>query len=314
MKLNQCQQQSAALAALFVTMSITAWAQTPFTRGRRAPAQSVDRYGNLPLATVIRTDERYGHNGLFRGPRGWDYWNLLENPKEHQNPNLWPDKRPTYFVGQLQMPPGTTLTIRGRFMRFMVCQPEWGHSPTKVHKPGMEESVMGPYYPRGYYTTKAEFELKGPKKMMDMTPIAAAEHRTVKQYTIDGTRNMRFGEILVVKQTGIEVYNTTGLNNCPPELWNALDFDTIKQQFGAPAVQKNGPHYWMIDSQTVSFGEQVTFGALQARWAATLDAAVAAKAAKGSVPYQVFTPKKTQKMVYSKGKPVYELIDPDGHI
>jgi len=31
------------------------------------------------------------------------------------------------------------------------------------------------------------------------------------------------------------------------------------------------------------------------------------------VPYKVFNPKKTQKMVYSKGKPVYELVDPDGH-
>jgi len=31
-------------------------------------------------------------------------------------------------------------------------------------------------------------------------------------------------------------------------------------------------------------------------------------------PYTVFMPKKTQKMVYSKGKPVYELVDPDGKI
>jgi hypothetical protein len=178
----------------------------------------------------------------------------------------------------------------------------------------MEASAMGPYYPRGYYTTKAEFELRGSKKMTDMTPIAAAQARTVKQYTIDGTRNMRFGEILVVKQSGIEVYNTTGLNDCPPELWNALDLEKIKQQFGARAVQKNGPHFWMMDSQMVSFGEQVSFGGLQARWAARLDLAVAAKAAKGSEPYQVFTPKKTQRMVYSSGKPVYELVDPDGHV
>jgi hypothetical protein len=28
----------------------------------------------------------------------------------------------------------------------------------------MEEAVMGPYYPRGYYTTKAQFEAEGPKK------------------------------------------------------------------------------------------------------------------------------------------------------
>jgi hypothetical protein len=28
----------------------------------------------------------------------------------------------------------------------------------------MEEAAMGPYYPRGYYTTKAGFEASGPKK------------------------------------------------------------------------------------------------------------------------------------------------------
>jgi hypothetical protein len=29
---------------------------------------------------------------------------------------------------------------------------------------------------------------------------------------------------------------------------------------------------------------------------------------------KIFMPKKTQKMVYAKGKSVFELIDPDGHI
>src|SRR5262249_2367976 len=38
------------------------------------------------------------------------------------------------------------------------------------------------------------------------------------------------------------------------------------------------------------------------------------KEAQGSEPYKVFTPKKTQKMVYFKGKPVYELVDADGNV
>jgi hypothetical protein len=137
---------------------------------------------------------------------------------------------------------------------------------------------------------------------------------TVNPYTITETRDMRFGEILVVKQTGIEVYNTTGLNECPPKLWNALDLETIKHELGALKVQKNGPHYWMMDSQTVSLGDKVSFGGLDARWAATLDPILVAKAAHGTAPYTVFTPKKTQKMVYSQGKPVFELVDPDGNI
>lgn len=104
-----------ALASLLYTMTTSAFAQTPFTIEKRVPARSVDRYGNLPLGALIRTDERYRQDPLIQGPRGWDYWNRLENPKDFQNPNLWGDKRPTYFVGQLKMPPGTRLTMRGQF-------------------------------------------------------------------------------------------------------------------------------------------------------------------------------------------------------
>jgi hypothetical protein len=143
---------------------------------------------------------------------------------------------------------------------------------------------------------------------------AQVQDRTVKAYTFTDTRDMRFGEILVVKASGIDIYNTTGLNDCPPELWNTLDLDLLARQFGALQIQKNGPHFWMMDSQTVSFGETASFGGLEARWAATLDPAVVQRAAQGSAPYTVFMPKKTQKMVYSKGKPVYELVDPDSHI
>jgi hypothetical protein len=52
---------------------------------------------------------------------------------------------------------------------------------------------------------------------------------SLKEETITRTRDMRFGEILVVTKKGIEIYNTTGLNDCPPELWNALDVEKIKK-------------------------------------------------------------------------------------
>lgn len=49
-------------------------------------------------------------------------------------------------------------------LRIMACNPDWQQSPEKVTKPGMEEKVMGPYLPKGEYTTKAAFEAKGTKK------------------------------------------------------------------------------------------------------------------------------------------------------
>ncbi len=46
-------------------------------------------------------------------------------------------------------------------------------------------------------------------------------------------------------------------------------------------------------------------------WAARLPTALLGE--KGAVPYKVFHPKKTQKMIYEKGNAVFELVDPDGH-
>jgi hypothetical protein len=131
--------------------------------------------------------------------------------------------------------------------------------------------------------------------------------------TINNTRNMRFGEILIVRLSGIDIYNTTGVSDCPPEQWNALEVGQIRKEFHALKVEKNGPHFWMMDSQTVSFGTKVSFGGIDARWVAKLPVTTALAAATGSKPYKLFTPKKTQRMVYSKGKPVYEIIDAEGN-
>lgn len=145
-------------------------------------------------------------------------------------------------------------------------------------------------------------------------PTAAAQDGEVKAVTVDNTRDMRFCEILVAKETGIDVYNTTGISDCPADLWDALDLDSIAKQYGAMKIEKNGPHFWMMDSQTLSLGDEETFGGIPARWAARLDPAIMKTAGEGIAPYTIFTPKKTQKMVYAAGKPVYELVDPEGHV
>ena len=49
-------------------------------------------------------------------------------------------------------------------LRIMANNPSWTQSPDKVTRPGMEEAVMGPYLPKGEYTTKAAFEASGLKK------------------------------------------------------------------------------------------------------------------------------------------------------
>ena len=135
----------------------------------------------------------------------------------------------------------------------------------------------------------------------------------IQTVTLENARNKRYGEIFVIKQSGVEVYNTTGLNDCPAELWDTLDLEAIKKEHGALSVQKNGPHFWMMDWQELQMGDKASFGGLEARWAARAPLSAVQKGAAGAEPYKVYTPAKTQKMVYSKGKPVYELVDPEGN-
>jgi hypothetical protein len=49
-------------------------------------------------------------------------------------------------------------------LRVMGNDPNWKQRPDNITKPGTGEAVMGPYFPKGYYTTKDEFETKGAKK------------------------------------------------------------------------------------------------------------------------------------------------------
>jgi hypothetical protein len=119
MKIHKRTKLIAALAAFIVTAAESGSAAdvytAPFTLEKRAAAQYVDREGDPPLGAIIRTDERYNKPSLFPGPRGWAYWNYLQKPQPYQDPNLWPDKRPTYFFGQMVLPAGSSLTIHSRF-------------------------------------------------------------------------------------------------------------------------------------------------------------------------------------------------------
>ena len=104
-----------ALALGDVGGTVRAWAGESSSPKIRESARSVSLHADKSLGNVIRTDDRYGHDGLFQGPRGWVYWNFLERPKPIQNPNLWPDMQSTYFIGRFAMPPGSTMTLHGRF-------------------------------------------------------------------------------------------------------------------------------------------------------------------------------------------------------
>ena len=105
------------------------WKPPPLVPVRNLNALNVRRFGDKSLENFIRTDTRYGHDGLFQGPRGWGYWNYLEYPRPIQNPNLWPDMQSTYLIGTLALPAGSTLTFdytypRARYFQFALYKAE----------------------------------------------------------------------------------------------------------------------------------------------------------------------------------------------
>jgi hypothetical protein len=120
---------ASALAAVVHTTAPAARADAPPTEEEALPwkpppvvwvsparkAPGVKRFGYRSLENTVRTDERYGHDGLSQGPRAWNYWNEVEHPKPIQNPNLWPDSKSTYFFSQFSTPAGSTLALHCKY-------------------------------------------------------------------------------------------------------------------------------------------------------------------------------------------------------
>ncbi|MEF8721346.1 DUF1254 domain-containing protein [Candidatus Accumulibacter sp. ACC012] len=92
-----------------------AWKPPALVPVQNLNALGVRRFGDKSIENIVRTDTRYGHDGLFQGPRGWGYWNHLEYPRPIQNPNLWPDWQSTYFIGRMALPDGGSVSFSYRY-------------------------------------------------------------------------------------------------------------------------------------------------------------------------------------------------------
>ena len=90
------------------------------------------RPGNKTLETVLKTDELYGHDGLWFGPRGRDYGVMLPNPKPWQHANLYPDPNSTYWFTMIEMPDDSVLTFRGTFTHSRYMQFSLYHADPKM--------------------------------------------------------------------------------------------------------------------------------------------------------------------------------------
>jgi haloalkane dehalogenase len=146
-------------------------------------------------------------------------------------------------------------------------------------------------------------------------PAPAMAGLTVREQVLGA----RYGEVLLVtgRLNHIEasVYNTLGLNDCPDDLWQALDAEAIKKEYQARAVILNGPRYFLMD--TIAIADPGTdifdFGGLQMRRLATVPLRL--KTVLGGLHRQPYTEqavRRTTVYVYDRGREVYELVAPDG--
>ena len=137
----------------------------------------------------------------------------------------------------------------------------------------------------------------------------------------DDIRDYRYCEIIPVFRSGVtlyvEVYNTLSLNECPSELWNELDEETLKEAYDAMAVRINGPRYWVInkmDGRGSSADAKVAdFGGIEMTLRAILESKVW-EGTVGDASYTVNEVQRTTTYTYYAGNMVYELTSPEGDV
>lgn len=129
-----------------------------------------------------------------------------------------------------------------------------------------------------------------------------------------GVFGKRYGEVLLVTSTpsGPEaaVYNTFPLNDCPADLWNALDAQAIAAENGALAALLNGPRYWLMSSigkRGRDTLEHKSFGDIEMLRQATVKLA-----SMNPAPYQVNRVNRKAIFTFDAGREIYELVDHDG--
>jgi hypothetical protein len=149
--------------------------------------------------------------------------------------------------------------------------------------------------------------------------LAPAGAQTVDKgkHMIDGVRDARYCEIIPVARRGLRlvgtVYNTLGLNDCPPALWDKITEDAMRKRFRAIMVVLNGPRHFVMDAigaeGDTATGATVDAGGLALTARATIKLRLADMRTK---PYRERTVDRQTRYVFMAGRPVFLLVRPDG--
>ena len=139
---------------------------------------------------------------------------------------------------------------------------------------------------------------------------ARGEELPLTMQTLKNARGYQYCEIVFdYGDKGNDLCSTSPLALADLEWWDSLDTKKLAEEFGANAVYKNGPQWWSMDEVGVMGSKPVDIAGVQMIFGAHLPAGTL------NIPkYTVFSPAKYQNLVWKAGLPVYQLVDPDGHV
>lgn len=146
--------------------------------------------------------------------------------------------------------------------------------------------------------------------MISVTPMYA----DAVGESVTGMSGKRYGEVLLVTagEAGPQaaVYNSFPLNDCPAQLWAALDPQAIAAEHGVAAALLNGPRYWLMNGvQKAPQGPPVikAFGGIE-----MLQQATVLLSSMNPAPYSDNQVSRHTVFVFDAGEEIYELHDASG--
>lgn len=124
--------------------------------------------------------------------------------------------------------------------------------------------------------------------------------------------NSRYCELFLVNQLApsiaVDIYNTVGLNNCPPDEFAAVDLNQVKTDHGALLVTRNGPRRWVIDAIVKGqAGTSVDMGGLEMRLVGTISPPSLTPA-----PFTEITINRKTVWRFRKGRTMRIVVSPEG--
>ena len=130
-------------------------------------------------------------------------------------------------------------------------------------------------------------------------------------------RDSRYCEIILSKtKMDLSIYSTIGLNACPENTWRNIITASVRRETGAFFAYLNGPRYWVIDGFETSAlvnSEPRLFGDIAMRESGVLHLTLM-DIIKGAAAYREHSVERKITWVYKAGRPIYELVNPEGQV